>query len=227
MTPDRYLALIQAEIDGELDGGERSELARQLLADPSTRAVRDQLHRLCEHLDEIEYAEPPAELRANILQALPPATVPLTRYRKSLPRWRYAALIAGLVGAGALVFETVRGPGPATSEMAGTMAAAGGPVALDTVSLGSGPVIGRVSLHRDGAGLSVALELAAEAPVDVLVVSEGRTLRINGLGRQSGSAGPSVVALPGPVVSGQAVELTFLISGQQVGRATLKVPVDR
>jgi len=227
MTPDRYLELIQAEIDGELDGGERSELARQLLADPATRAVRDQLQRLCEHLDEIEYAEPPAELRANILQALPLASVPLTRYRKSLPRWRYAALVAGLVGAGALVFQTVRGPGPATSEMAGTMAAAGGPVALDTVSLGGGPVVGRVSLHRDGAGLSVALELAAEAPVDVLVVSEGRTFRINGLGRQSGSAGPSVVALPGPVVRGQAVELTFLISDRQVARATLKVPADR
>lgn len=224
---DSDLELVNAEIDGELDVRQRGELARQLLAEPGTRAARDQLHRLCERLDEIEYAEPPAELRANILQALPAATVPLTRYRKSLPRWRYAALIAGLVGAGALVFETVRGPGPATSEMAGTMAAAGGPVALDTVSLGSGPVIGRVSLHRDGAGLSVALELAAEAPVDVLVVSEGRTFRINGLGTESASAGPSVVALPGPVARGQAVELTFLISGRQVGRATLKVPLDR
>ena len=39
-------ALIQAEIDDELDGAGRAELARRLLADPAARAERDQYRRL-------------------------------------------------------------------------------------------------------------------------------------------------------------------------------------
>ena len=219
---DSDLALIHAEIDGELDGRQRGELARQLLADPGTRAVRDQLHRLCERLDALEQAEPPADLQTRILAALPAATATPTRYRKAMPRWRYAALFAGVLGAGALVFETVRGPGPATSEMTGTMAA-GAPVTLDTVSLGDGPVAGRVSLYRDGAGLAVALELTADSPVDVLVTTGGHTSRINGLSNESGAAA-RIIALPGTGLEGQAVELTFLMSGRRVGSARLTVP---
>jgi|SRR5579863_7787690 len=219
---DRDLALIHAEIDGELDGRQRSELARQLLADPGTRALRDHLRRLCERLDALEQAEPPAELQTRILTALPPAAAMPKRYRKALPRWRYAALFAGVLGAGAVVFETVRGPGPATNEITGTMAA-GAPVTLDTVSLGDGAVAGRVSLYRDGAGLAVALELTAGGPVDVLVTTEGHTSRINGLTDEPGSAA-RIIALPGTAIKGQAVELTFLMSGRQVGSARLTVP---
>jgi len=223
VTTTRQLELIHAEIDGELDGHARSELARQLLAEPATRTERDQLHRLCARLDGLEQVEPPTELQVRILRALPPVTASLTRYRKSLPRWRYAALIAGVVGAGAVVFETVRGPGPATSEMTGTMAAADRP-ALDTLRLDNGPVTGRVSLYRDGTGLVLAFELTAGGPVDVLVASDGKTLRIDGLGKASAASGPRVVALPGPGAKGQPVGLTFLMSGQPVGSATLRVP---
>jgi anti-sigma factor RsiW len=223
MSTSRHLELIHAEIDGELDAHGRGELARQLLADPALRLVRDQLHELCAHLDRLDQDEPPAELPAKILGALPPAAVPRTPYGRSMPRWRYAALIAGVLAAGAVVFESVRGPEPATSEMTGTMAAADAP-ALDAAILGSGPISGRVSLFRDGTGLSVALELAASAPVDVLVASDGHTLIIKGLGNASGASRPRIVALPGPGVKGQVVGLTFLMAGRQVSTATLRVP---
>ena len=152
MTTARHLELIHAEIDGELDSHGRGELARQLLADPDTRAARDQLHRLCEHLDRLEQDEPPGELKAKILGALPAVAAPLRRYRKTPLRWRYAALIAGVLAGGAVVFESVRGPGPAMSEMTGTMAAVDSP-ALDTATLANGPISGRVSLYRVGTGL--------------------------------------------------------------------------
>jgi hypothetical protein len=223
MTTARHLELIHAEIDGELDSHGRGELARQLLADPDTRATRDQLHRLCEHLDRLEQGEPPGELKAKILGALPAVAAPLRRYRKPPLRWRYAALIAGVLAAGTVVFESVRGPGPAMSEMTGTMAAVDSP-ALDTATLANGPISGRVSLYRVGTGLSVALELVTPAPVDVLIASDGHTLRINGLSNTSEASGPRVVALPGPGAKGEAVGLTFLMSGRPVGSATLRVP---
>jgi len=39
MAHTGYLPLIHAEIDGELDGSQRAELSRRLLADPEARAL--------------------------------------------------------------------------------------------------------------------------------------------------------------------------------------------
>lgn len=224
MADTPHIALINAEIDGELDARQRSELARLLLAEPEIRAVREDLRRLCAALDALPDVEPPAQLRASILAAIPPSTVSGGRSTWSAPRWRYAALVAGVLGAGAVVFETLDGTRPATTEAAGTMAAARGPVMLDTAQLGQGPVGGRVSLYRDAGGLGLAFELISSGPVDVLITSEGRTLEVNGLGG-TGAAGQRTVVLVGSASTGERkVGLIFLMSGREVSRATLTVP---
>jgi anti-sigma factor RsiW len=123
MADTEYLELIHAEIDGELDGGQRSELARRVLADPAVRAVRDDLRRLCAKLDAIEEVEPPAQLRTNILQGLPISATPAAEFSNGrLPRWRYAALIAGVLGATASCTRPWR-HGTGSAELAGTIAA--------------------------------------------------------------------------------------------------------
>ncbi len=228
MTDSGHLALIHAEIDGELDGQQRGELARYLLADPEARALREDLRRLCTALDALEDVDPPQQLRQSILAGLPPSSPSRARSWWSAPRLRYAALIAGVLAAGTIVYETVNGPRPATSDVAGTMAAADAPTTVDTVRLGSGPVAGRVNLYRDSAGLGLKFELVASAPVDVLIASDGHTLRVNGLGRRDGPGGPrTTVALPGFGMGGEAVDVTFLMAGREVGRATLRAPKDR
>jgi len=219
------LALIQAELDGQLDPQQRAELARRLLADPEARAMREDLQRLRAMLDGLEKVEPPAELKASVLSALPIAAAP-GRTLWPAARWRYAALIAGVLGAASLVYETVDGPGE-SGELAGTMAARR-TLTLDRVVLGAGPVSGNVRLYRDAGGLGLAFELASSAPVDVVVVSSGHTLRVNGV-VTAGSAGRiKKVALPAPGMGGRrAVDLTFLISGREVARATLTPPEGR
>jgi hypothetical protein len=228
MAVSGHLATIHAEIDGELDERQHAELARALLADPEARAVREDLKRVCAALDALEDVDPPQHLRQSILDALPQSTPSRARSWWSAPRLRYAALIAGVLVAGTVVYETVDGPRPATSDLAGTMAAAGAPTTVDTVRVGSAVVSGRVSLYRDGAGLGLKFELVASAPVDVLVASDGHTLRVNGLGMRNGSgAARTAVALPGFGMGGEAVDVTFLMAGRQVGRATLRAPKDR
>jgi hypothetical protein len=222
VADSRQLALIHAEIDDELDAAQRAELARCLLADPEVRALREDFMRLCTALDALEEVEPPAQLRESILAALPQSS---GQRWESRPRWRYAALIAGVLAAGAVVLQTVKGPETATTDAAGTMAAARAPTIVDTARLGNGPVSGRVILYRDSAGLGLKFELVASAPVDVLVASDGHTLRINGVGRRDVPGGPpTAVALPGLRIGGQTVDVTFLMAGQQVGRATLRAP---
>jgi len=223
VTDPRQLALIHAEIDGELDNEQRAELARCLLADPDTRALRDQFQRLSKALEAFEEAEPPASLQDSILAALP--QLPPRRRSSSTPAWRYAALIAGIAVAGVLVFETVRGPGPSATDVAGTIASPGMPTVLNTASLANGPVSGHISLYRDRAGLGLELEVRASGPVDVRIAGEGHTLEVNGLGSPDRPGGaPTRVALPG-FRNGETVELTFLMRGQQVGTATVRVPV--
>ncbi len=45
MVDQAQLALIQAEIDGELNDRQRAELSRSLLADPALRAAREEMRR--------------------------------------------------------------------------------------------------------------------------------------------------------------------------------------
>jgi hypothetical protein len=226
MVDSRQLALIHADIDGELDGRERAELARCLLADSEARVLHEELRRLCSTLDATQEAEPPPQLAARILAALPYSAPPtqLARVSSWQPRWRYAALIAGVVVAASVLFETFKVSGPATTDGAGTMAAPGTPAIVDTVRLDRGPVSGRISLYRGDAGLGLALDLVADTAVDVLVASNGQTLRIRGLRRAAAAGPPTMVPLPGVPMAGQAVDVIFQVDGREVGRATLHAP---
>jgi hypothetical protein len=221
MVEPRQLALIHAEIDGELDAEQRAELARCVLADPNVRAVREDLRRLCSALDGLVPVEPPAQMRESVLAALPQSSF---RPRQSfVPRWRYAAVIAGMLAAGVLVLQTLRAPETASSDAAGTMASVPAPTIIDTVRLGSGPVSGRVSLYRDPKGVGLEFELAASVPVDVLISSGGHTLQVKGLGGPNNPVGSRTsVPLPDFGTGGQTVDLTFLMAGRRVGGATLR-----
>jgi len=223
MTDEQRMALIHAELDGELDGPRRAELARLLLADPPTRLLRDQMQGACSRLDAVGQVEPPSQLQDSILERLPPAP-PARVYRASFARWRLAALVAGLLTATAIVYETVQGPPPGSRETAGTMAA-DVPISVDSAAFGGGPVTGRATLYRDKTGLGIGLEVSADEPVDVLITTESHSFRINGLGTPSGAASThQTVALPGVRMQGQDIELSFLIGGRTVVHATLHAP---
>jgi hypothetical protein len=231
MTEPTYLELIHASIDGELDEHQRSELASHLLAHPESRALRDGLKDVCAALEAMVAIDPPAQLRASILAALPPRAArpqPARRaVRWSAPAWRYAAALAGALIAGAVLYEARVGHGPDATEVSGTMArsAMRAPDIVDTVRLERGPVEGRVSLYRSAAGFGLELELVAGAPVDVLVAGGDQKLRLSGLGLPDSPGGARTrVALPGVGTSGQTVALTFVVGGREVGAATLSVP---
>jgi hypothetical protein len=228
VTDEERMALIHAELDGDLGSEQRTDLARMLLADPQVRALRDELQGICNRLGALGEAEPPLQLKDSLLNCLPPVPLAVVTpvYRSaSFGRWRLAALFAGLLTAGTIVYETVQGPAPASRETAATMAADAS-TAVDSVVLVAGPVTGRATLYRDKSGLAVGLEVSTVEPVDVLIATAGHSFRINGLGGSSatGSTGRTV-ALAGVGMQGQVVvELSFLIGGRTVSRATLHAP---
>jgi anti-sigma factor RsiW len=224
MIDPAKLALIDAEIDGQLDDRQRAELSRCLLTDPALRAAREQMRRLSLALEAVEEVEPPKQLRADILAALPQIYPPRAGIARPTLRWRYAAVLAGLLLTGTLVFRAMDfGQQEATNDMAGTLAGTRAASTMDMVQLSSRAVTGRVSLIRDVEGLSLTFDLAARAPVDVLVSAGGHSLRVNGLGAQgSHGGGTTTIALVGFGGDVQAVNLTFLIGSREVARAALR-----
>jgi hypothetical protein len=224
VTDDERKALIHAELDGDLSSQQRADLSRLLLADPQVRALRDELRGVSSRLDAIGQVEPPPQLKDSILDRLRSVPVAPTYRKASLGRWRLAAMVAGLLIFGTIVYETVQGPAPGSRETAGTMAA-DAPTTVDSVVVEGGPVSGRATLYRDKTGLAVGLEVSATEPVDVLITSGGHSFRISGLGSSdpAGSA-RQTVALPGVRLQGQNIELSFLIGDRTVSRATLRAP---
>ena len=230
MADPGQLALIHAEIDGELDAAQRAELARALLADPQARKLRDDLRRVCQTLDGMPLVDPPPGLRESILAAMPHAA-PVDIRTRSLgltprgvwtQRWRYAAGIAAVAAAATMVLTTVHDIRPALPEISGTLATHPAPALIDSATLAGGPVTGRVGLYRDRSGLSLELSIRAPSPLDVRIAGEGHTLHINGLGREESGTGPVRVALPGFAADTGHVELTFLMEGHPVANATLR-----
>jgi hypothetical protein len=224
VTDDERMALIHAELDGDLSSQQRADLARLLLADPQVRALRDELQGLSSRLDAIGQVEPPPQLKDSILNRVRSVPVAPTYRKASFGRWRLAAMVAGLLMAGTIVYETVQGPAPGSRETAGTMAA-DAPTIVDSVAVESAPVTGRATLYRDKTGLAVGVEVSAAEPVDVLITSGGHSFRIHGLG-SSEPAGTAhqTVALPGVKMQGQDIELSFLIGERTLSRATLRAP---
>jgi anti-sigma factor RsiW len=224
VTDDERMTLIHAELDGDLSSEQRADLARLLLADPPTRALRDELRGVCGRLDAVGQVEPPPQLKDSILKRLPSVPV-VTAYRKtSFGRWRLAAMVTGLLTAATIVYQTVQGPTPGSRETAGTMAA-NVPTAVDSVAVSDGPVTGRVTLYRDKTGLAVGLEVSAAEPVDVLVTTGDHSFRINGLSSSNRDGGTrQTIALPGVGIHGQPIDLSFLIGERTVSRATLHAP---
>ena len=224
MTDDERMALIHAELDGDLSSQQRADLARLLLVDPQLRALRDELKGLCNRLDAIGQVEPPPQLRDSILNRLPSVPVAPTYRKASLGRWRLAAMVAGLLMAGTIVYETVQGPAPGSKETAGTMAA-DAPTTVDSVALGGGSITGRATLYRDKNGLALGLEVSTGEPVDVIVATAGYSFRINGLGRpEPAGHAHRTVALPGVKMQGQEIELSFVVGEHTLSRATLRAP---
>ena len=218
MATAEQLALIHAEIDGELDAAQRAELARSLLADPELRRVREELRRVCTALDAVAQIEPPRGLQSSILAALPHTVPRGARWSMS---WRYAACVAGVAVAAAITFTTLRGLRPAPAELTGTIAPAAAAAALvDSAAVSGQGVSGEARLYRDASGFSLELAVNADAALDVRVTGEGYTLLLNNPKNQGGSR--MRLALPGLGPGAGRIDLTFLAAGRPVGSASLR-----
>ena len=232
MIEEKFLELIQADVDGELPEQHRAELSRFLLAHPEARVVRDDLKRLCGVLDRVPAVEPPPGLKASILGAV---RLPAPKRGASglhgfwgSPRMlRYAAVFAGglLVSAIAFQLGTDRRSGLDTAQVVGTMAspdAAASRAAADTLKVSLDQVSGTVSLLRSPSGRVLEFDLAARAPVEVVVAHDGQEARVTAFTQATGGGTKHYsLVLDGAGQAGVPIELQFLASGSVIYKDTV------
>lgn len=237
MVEEKYLELIQADVDGELPASQRAELSRYLLANPEARAARDGLQRLAGLLGSVPAADPPADLKAAVLAS---ARLPALQagsgggrgFRLPPTTMRYAAAVAGAVLVSALAFHIGldRRSGVEVSEVVGTLAdhqksAGSAPTGTltDTIAVSLDQVTGQVRLYAWPDRQVVEFDLQVRQPVDVVVSQDGRE---EGVGRfapaAAGGRQRTVLVLDGAGQPGAPVQLRFVAGGTEIYRGTLE-----
>jgi len=230
MNDDQRLQeLIQADLDGRLDGADKAELARRLLADPSARRLQDELRRTDTLLRDLPSAEPPGDLRPAVQQALG-----LSNHNRGGRRvadggvgFRLAAaVVAGLVVVGL-------GYGLLSERQDTTASVAVGATPVATLQAGSGQVV--VRLEETGAeGTRLVLTLAGEVDGEIAAIPVDGAPSCHFVGEDppptASLGGESVLALSGgraPAVidcTGQgAIRLETRLDGTEQENATVVI----
>lgn len=221
---DKYLDLINAEIDGEIDDSERSELRDFLAQSPEGRAVHEKLSRTCAMLDAVDDEDPPPHLKHLIMDSVKPARVEKTSpgFLKTLfatPALGYAATFA----AGALLTLSLLNSGQisirAFDDVTGLVGSVADPVDAETLralSVDEPAVAGTVSLRSSGTLLILDFDLVATRPIEIEADYTDKTIWFNGFA-QLESSGTSISAETGRVRLGMEGKRRYAVYLQNDG----------
>lgn len=236
----RLNELIQADLDGELSVAERADLARLILRDPEARSQHEQFRRMDQLLRGIPAAEPPAGMRAAILERRELSPRPANDSRRwfGRPSYRVAAAVLGgllIVGLGSVLRD---GDAPGR-DLQGSLGRAGGPQGAtlaapqDQLSMRSDGVELEASLRRMGQTLKLELNLSSTIPCELVAqIDPARTAWIGNPGEPqltATSGRVSVAAAPGSRsfaldFSGVApIRLKLYAGGRLLGEGELSV----
>ncbi|MBT8053943.1 MAG: hypothetical protein HKN57_13645 [Xanthomonadales bacterium] len=178
MLDEHTLDLINADIDGELTPEESQELDATLEVSEEARAMRSELLRLSNLLDNQPAMQPPSDLSTKIMQQLLPQA---SKTRFSLAGWfsSFQPATAGVAFAAGLLatisFYELSQPGNTgldTAGMVGTMVA--NPEGLsgeqtDIFSIAEKGVTGTVSLQTGNDYFTLEFDLDSDDPIEIEV----------------------------------------------------------
>jgi hypothetical protein len=183
MIDPEIIELMNMDLDGALSPSESAELRRRIASDPEAEKYFESLRATVTTVDACEEREPPAHIEERILAAVPFGRYPAGSTRKGLaarleqwffsPRLRYAAVFAGGLAFGIIVYAAISYDNGRSDDMLdnsdywGTMRHindADGFKQTDVLGVDLDGVRGQVSLHESEAILlaDVALESSGE-----------------------------------------------------------------
>ena len=248
---EKYIALINADIDGDIQPDEKTELEAFLAESEAGRALREELRSLCSTLDAADMLDAPPHLRHVIMNSLPspkPQSSPVAEAPGfwysllAVPALRYtAAFAAGVIMAVAIVdsgqvqqsaFNEVTG-------LVGTMSDASDIAPVASTVIHKAAVAGTITLRRADPILIIDFDLSTNGPIDIVATYDDRSVWFNGFA-QLESTGTSISADGGQIriqVDGKrryavylhnsgsrklSINLQFFSNGEPVHQAVLE-----
>ncbi|MGB5256407.1 MAG: hypothetical protein WBN07_02505 [Woeseiaceae bacterium] len=220
----KYIDLINADLDGEIGDSDRIDLQAFLSQNAEGRALHDELSALATTLDAVEALEPPPHLRHLIMESVRPA--PAARRRPGFmqtlfatPAVGYAATFAagvlltlGLVNSGQISIS-------AFDDVTGLVGSVADPVQADTVgsiSIDETSIAGTVALRSSGSMLILDFDLVALEPIEIEADYTDKTIWFNGFA-QLESSGTTVSAETGRVRLGMEGKRRYAVYLQNLG----------
>lgn len=220
----KYIDLINADLDGEISDGDKAELQAFLSQNAEGRALQEELSTLAATLAAEEALEPPPHLRYVIMESIRPAPVARKRpgFLQALfatPAVGYAATFAagvlltlGLVNSGQISIR-------AFDDVTGLVGSVADPVAADTVgtiSIDEPSVAGTVSLRNSGSMLILDFDLVAAELIEIEADYTDKTIWFNGFA-QLESSGTTISAETGRVRLGMQGKRRYAVYLQNEG----------
>jgi len=239
---DKYIELINAEIDAEISADDQALLDAYIAGNDDAKQLRDQLAGLCSDLDAVDPLSPPDDLQHSVMSQVSPAKktvqapprISFPEFLVSLfgmPPVRYAmSFAAGVILTITLVSsdQTSRRAFDDVTSLVGTMsdAAQGGSISVvDDMQLTLNELAGTVSLNSSGPILILDFDLSSQYPIEIVAAFNDRDIWFNGFA-QLESEGTSVAAQSGQVtvrMEGQRRYAVYLHNtGQNAGTVSLR-----
>ena len=243
----KFIDLINADIDGEIEHSDKNELDVFLAENDEARALHGDLGTLCGSIESIEPESPPPHLRQVIMNSVQPA--PVTTESPGILQMLFASPVlkyAGTFAAGVLLALSILSSDQISNEafddVTGLVGTISDPIAgnlVNEIAVDNAEVAGQVSLRRSGTMLILDFDLVANGPVEIEADYSDRTIWFNGFA-QLESSGTTVSAKTGSVTLGMegkrryavylqnssergvTFNLRFVSEGEVVHEASLK-----
>lgn len=198
LLEQKCLELIHAEADGEASAEDMSALRDYLASHPEAQAARAELSRLTNVLSQVEKLEAPADLRKNIMGALPQrrsvAQIGLwmNRSRFGTPLVRYGyALAAGVLLGAVLTGIALKNLSPLErSDVYGTIASPKDTeryIVTEQNKLDAPDLGGTVEVSRSGDRERIVFDINSSQPTQVEVSFDGGLAGIKGFTQEPSS----------------------------------------
>jgi hypothetical protein len=202
----KYIDLINAAIDGEIDDADKAELQAYLDGSAEGRALHDELASLCSTLDDVSPEIPPPHMRHAIMNSVPKAPAPEERpsFLQALfatPALKYAATFAAGVFLTLSIVDSSQVSDKAFDDVTGLVGTVAEPVhstLASSVSVDEIGVAGTVSLRSAGSLLILDFDLVSKDPIEIEAGYRDPSLWFNGFA-QLESEGTTVSAETGRV----------------------------
>ena len=207
---EKYTALINADIDGDIQPDEKAELDEFLAESEAGQALQEELRTLCSALDGEGLLDPPPHLRHVVMNSLPErssrsgpaAESPGFWYSLfTVPALRYTATFAaGVILAVAIVDsgQVQQGAFNEVTGLVGTMSDAGDIAPVDSTVIHRAAVAGTITLRRADPILIIDFDLSTNGPIDIVATYDDKSVWFNGFA-QLESTGTSISADGGQI----------------------------